>query len=89
MKKLINKLREIKVKPSKDNYFDIAIGAVLACIGLWVYLNTKDMDKVVIIALPALVSFLKEIVNIIECKKFNVLDMILRVVVGVILYLIV
>jgi len=86
MKQLINKLRELKNKPTKDNYFDIAFGAVLACVGLWIYLNTEDMDKFIVVAFPFLISFLNEVVNAIDSKRFGWIDVALRTLVGIVLY---
>ena len=89
MKNLINKLRVLKNKPTKDNYFDVALGALLACIGLWLYLNVVNMDKAVIIILPALFSFWNEVINFIDSKKFSIIDVVLRTLIGIVLYFIV
>ena len=89
MKKLINKLRELKNKPTKDNYFDVAFGAILACIGLWIYLNIENMNKSVIIILPVLFSFWNEVINSMDSKKFSIIDIVLRTLIGIILYFII
>jgi len=89
IKQIVSWLRELKNKPAKDNYFDVAFGAILACIGLLLYLNTEDMDKFIVIAFPFLISFLNEVVNAIESKKFGWIDVALRTLIGIIMYLII
>lgn len=86
---LINKVRSLKQKLSHDNLFDIALGAILALIGLYLYLNIADMDKLIIIALPLLVSWVNELVNKLQGAKFGWIDLVFRCLIGIILYLII
>jgi len=47
------------------------------------------MDKFIVIAFPFLISFLNEVVNAIESKKFGWIDVALRTLIGIVLYLII
>lgn len=86
---LINKVRSIKQKLSHDNLFDISLGAVLALIGLWLYLHDAEMDKAIIIVLPFLVSWINELYNTLVGAKFSLVDLVLRCLTGGVLYLII
>lgn len=86
---LISKVRSLKQKLSHDNLFDIAFGAILALIGLYLYLNIVDMDKLIIIAFPLLVSWFNELINTWQGAKFGWIDLGFRCLIGIILYLII
>ena len=90
IKQLINLVRNLKQKLTHDNWFDIAFGALLACCGLWLYLNIANMDKLIIIVIPALISFLNEVINV-WCgqKKIMFIDIIFRTLIGIVIYYIV
>lgn len=86
---LINKVRGIKQKLSHDNLFDISFGAILALIGLYLYLNIVDMDKLIIIAFPLLFSWFNELINKLQGAKFGWIDLLLRCAPGGLLYMII
>ena len=89
MKTFINKVRSLKQKLSHDNLFDISLGAILALIGLYIYLNVTGMDKAIIIVLPFLISWINELLNKLQGAKFGWIDLLCRSLIGVILYFIV
>ena len=90
IKKVLEYIRNLKYKLTHDNLFDIAFGAILTCIGLWLYLNTESMDKLIIIVIPALFSFLNEVYNVM-CGQRTVMwkDIFFRCIIGVIIYFII
>ena len=85
---LINKVRSIKQKLSHDNLFDIALGTVLALIGLSLY-RYADWDKASIIIVPFLVSWFNELVNARQSGKFGWIDLGFRCLIGTLLYFII
>ena len=87
--KTINKARSLKQKLTHDNLFDLFIGTVLALISLYWYLNDANMDKLIIIALPFLVSWFNELVNVWQGAKFGWKDLFFRCVIGTLLYFII
>ena len=87
--KTVNKARSLKQKLSHDNLFDISIGAILALIGLYWYLNVANMDKLIIIVLPFLVSWFNELINVWQGAKFGWKDLGFRMIIGILLYLII
>ena len=87
--KTVNKARSLKQKLSHDNLFDISIGAILALIGLYWYFNDANMSKLIIISLPALVSWFNELVNVWQGAKFGWKDLGFRMIIGILLYLII
>ena len=89
VKSIINKVRSLKQKLSHDNLFDISIGAILALIGLYWYMNDADMSKLIIIALPALVSWFNELINVWQVAKIGWIDIMLRLLIPSALYLII
>lgn len=89
IKLIINKVRSLKQKLSHDNLFDISLGAILALIGLYTYLNVAGMDKAIIIVLPFLTSWINELVNKLQGAKFGWIDLLYRSLIGIILYFIV
>lgn len=89
VKNLLNKVRSLKQKLSHDNLFDIALGAILALIGLYLYLYIVDMDKLIIIALPLLVSWVTELINKLQGAKFGRIDLFYRFLIPVLLFLLI
>lgn len=87
--KQINKVRSLKQKLTHDNLFDISVGAILALIGLYWYLDNSNMDKLIIIILPFLVSWFNELVNVWQGAKFGWKDLFYRCIIGIILYFII
>ena len=87
--KTVNKARSLKQKLSHDNLFDISIGAILALIGLYWYLNDSNMDKLIIIALPFLTSWINELINVLQGAKFGWKDLGFRCLIGILLYFII
>jgi hypothetical protein len=87
--KTVSEARSIKQKLSHDNLFDLFIGTILAFIGLYWYLNDANMSKLIIIALPALVSWFNELVNVWQGAKFGWKDLGFRMIIGILLYLII
>ena len=69
LKQILNWIRNLKQKLTHDNLWDISFGAALACVGLWLYLNVINMDKLIIIVIPALLSFLNELLNLWQGQK--------------------
>lgn len=90
IKQVIDYVRNLKYKLTHDNLFDMSFGAILACVGLWLYLNVADMDKLIIIVVPALLSFLNESLNM-ACgqRKIMWIDIFFRCLIGVMLYLVI
>ena len=68
-KQILNWIRNLKQKLTHDNLWDISFGAALACVGLWLYLNVIDMDKLIIIVIPAILSFWNELLNLWQGQK--------------------
>ena len=64
LKQILEYIRNLKQKLTHDNLFDMSFGALLACVGLYFYLNVVDMDKLIIIIVPAVFSFLNEVYNV-------------------------
>ena len=64
IKTVLEYIRNLKYKLTHDNLFDMSFGALLACVGLWLYLNVIDMNKLIIIVVPAVFSFLNEVYNV-------------------------
>ena len=90
IKQAIDYVRNLKYKLTHDNLFNTAFGAMLACIGLWLYLNIADMDKLIIIIVPLLFSWLNELVNVRQGqKKIMWIDILLRCLIGVTIYFII
>lgn len=88
VKNLLNKVRSLKQKLSHDNLFDIALGAILALIGLYLYLNIADIDKLIIIAFPLLFSWFNALVSKLLGAKFGWIDLGFRCIIGTLLYFI-
>lgn len=90
IKQVIDYVRNLKHKLTHDNLFDMSFGSILACIGLWLYLNIADMDKLIIIVVPALFSFLNETLNI-TCgqRKIMWIDIFFRCVISIVIYFII
>ena len=90
IKKVLEYIRNLKYKLTHDNLFDISFGALLACVGLYFYLNVVDMDKLIIIVVPAVFSFLNEVYNVM-CGQRTVMwkDIFFRCIIGVIIYFII
>jgi hypothetical protein len=87
--KTINKARSLKQKLSHDNLFDISLGAILALIALYWYMNDSDMSKLIVIAFPALVSLFNELVNVWQGAKMGLADIMFRLLIPTALYFIV
>ena len=87
--KTVNKARSLKQKLSHDNLFDISVGAILALIGLHWYLNDANMSKLIIVVLPFLVSWFNELVNVWQGAKIGWKDLMFRMIIGILLYLII
>ena len=90
IKKVLEYIRNLKYKLTHDNLFDMSFGAILACVGLWLYLNVIDMNKLIIIVVPFLFSFLNEILNIV-CgqRKIMWIDIFFRCIISVVIYFII
>ena len=90
LKQILEYIRNLKQKLTHDNLFDMSFGALLACVGLYFYLNVVDMDKLIIIVVPALFSFLNEVYNVM-CGQRTVMlkDIFFRCIIGVIIYFII
>lgn len=90
IKQAIDYVRNLKHKLTHDNLFDMSFGAILACIGFWLYLNVEDMDKLIIIVVPGLFSFLNETLNI-TCgqRKIMWIDIFFRCLIGLVILLII
>ena len=90
IKQVIDYVRNLKYKLTHDNLFDMSFGAILACIGLWLYLNVVDMNKLIIIVVPFLFSFLNEILNIAwGQRKIMWIDIFFRCIVSIVIYFII
>lgn len=90
IKKILEYIRNLKQKLTHDNLFDIAFGAILACVGFYLYMNVVDMDKFIVVVVPAVFSFLNEVYNVM-CGQRTVMwkDIFFRCIIGVIIYFII
>ena len=90
IKTVLEYIRNLKYKLTHDNLFDISFGAILACVGLYFYLNVVDMDKLIIIVVPAVFSFLNEVYNVM-CGQRTVMwkDIFFRCIISVVIYFII
>jgi hypothetical protein len=86
---IINKVRQLKHKLSHDNLFDIVAGTALAFVGLRIYLDHAEIDKLIIIALPGLFSWLNELLNVWQGSRFGWIDLGFRMFAGITLYFII
>ena len=90
LKQILEYIRNLKQKLTHDNLFDMSFGALLTCVGLYFYMNVVDMDKLIIIVVPALFSFLNDVYNVM-CGQRTVMwkDIFFRCIIGVIIYFII
>ena len=90
IKQALEYIRDLKQKLTYDNLFDVSIGAILACIGLWLHIHTVGMDKLIIIVVPFLFSFWNEIYNN-WCGQKGIMwkDIFFRLIIGVLIFIII
>ena len=90
IKQVLEYIRNLKQKLTHDNLFDISFGALLACVGLFFYVNTPDMDKLIIVVVPFFFSFLNEIYNS-WCGQKGIMwkDIFFRIIISLIIYFII